>query len=95
MQEQLIDTQLAIRKIETFWTEYEPHHKHCYCGECGMVGNLQDPCMRLIAHGRAMREVMAWVADKLGRLADLEPHAWDRSTLRELQHALTDNPLLR
>ena len=35
---------------------------------------------------------MSWVADKLRRLEVLSPHAWDRSTLRALYHALEDSP---
>ena len=39
-----------------------------------------------------LRETMAWVADKLQRLEALPPHAWDRSSLRALYHALEDGP---
>ena len=42
----------------------------------------------------ACLETMAWVAGRLWALEKLEPHAWDRCTLRELAHALTDSPRL-
>jgi hypothetical protein len=53
-----------------------------------------DATLALSHRCRTQREIMLWVADKLRKLEKLPPHAWDRATLRDLYHALEDNPKL-
>lgn len=53
-----------------------------------------DIPMALSHRVRSQRATMLWVAARLRTLEALEPHAWDRATLRDLYHALEDSPRL-
>jgi len=55
----------------------------------------QSELLRLKRLLHAHRMIARWVACKLEQLERLEPHEWDRSTLRELRNALLNNPKLR